>query len=212
MKKLIIFDCDGVLVDSERLANQALVDCLAEHHVSMTVEDAIQRFKGRKLADCLAEIEVMKNASLPVTFEKTFRARMSGYFESQLGPVEGVEDALRRIPHSKCVASNGPIEKTRRNLEIAGLHRHFGENIFSAYTIQKWKPEPDLFLHACKEMGAEPANCIVVEDSELGIQAARAGGIAVLAYGVATARTPGVTPFQTMSELPGLIDRLFAAM
>lgn len=208
MKDLIIFDCDGVLVDSEHLANQALVDCLAEIQIKMTVDTAIQHFKGRKMADCFSEIEKTNNCILLEKFEASFRERMSEYFESRLKPIHGIADSLERIPHSKCVASNGPLKKTKRNLEIVGLAHHFGENIFSAYSIQKWKPEPDLFLHACREMASLPSNTIVVEDSELGIQAALAGGFKVLAFRIETVQNIDVVPFQDMSELPHLIDRL----
>lgn len=209
MKKLIIFDCDGVLVDSEHLANQALVDCLADHQISMSQEEAFLRFKGRKLADCLLDIESTRNTKLPQSFEITFRKRMSEYFESGLRPIEGVKDAIERISHSKCVASNGPLEKMKRNLEITGLHHYFGNAVFSAYTIQKWKPEPDLFLHACKEMKFEPSNSIVVEDSEPGVQAALSGGFKVLAFGLSTIKDSRVTEFSAMSELPALVDQIF---
>ena len=205
MPQLVIFDCDGVLVDSEHLANLALVDCLAELQVHMTVDEAIRRFKGRKLADSFAEIEKTSNCNLPTTFEFTFRKRMSDYFELHLQAIPGVDEALKQIPLLKCVASNGPLQKTKRNLEITKLSPYFGENIFSAYTIQRWKPDPDLFLHACKEMGATPNQCIVVEDSESGIQAARAGGFKVLAYGFTSSQDENVIPFQCMSELPKLI-------
>lgn len=204
----MIFDCDGVLVDSEHLANQALVDCLSDLQIMMSVEDAIRNFKGRKLADCLLEIEKTRSCTLPELFEETFRRRMGEYFESRLQPIEGVAEAIEAIPHSKCVASNGPILKTKRNLEITGLLHQFGENIFSAYTIQKWKPAPDLFLHACKEMVSQPVDSIVIEDSELGIQAALAGGFKVLAFGVHTVKHRDVISFQHMSELSGLVRRL----
>ncbi len=205
---LVIFDCDGVLVDSEHLANQALVDCLADLQISMVVEDAIKKFKGRKLADCLTVIEKENGRALPELFEATFRQKMSEYFEAKLQPIEGVEKAIQSLPHLKCAASNAPLQKIKRSLEIVGLIHHFEENIFSAYTIQKWKPDPDLFLHACKEMGCRPSHSVVVEDSELGVQAALAGGFKVLAFGACTARHNDVTPFQYMSELPRLIQGL----
>jgi HAD superfamily hydrolase (TIGR01509 family) len=209
VKNLVIFDCDGVLVDSETLANKAFVDCLIEIQIQMTVEDAVKRFKGRKMADCLLEVEKLYSRALPKSFETTFRKRMSDYFESDLKPITDVEIAIKNISQIKCVASNGPLQKTKRNLEITGLIHHFGESIFSAYTIQKWKPEPELFLHACKEMGSAPKHSVVVEDSELGVQAACAGGFHVLAYGFKPSLNSEVVSFQHMSELPSLIDRLF---
>ena len=209
MKKLVIFDCDGVLVDSEPLANHALVDCLSDLRVEMSVDEALKSFKGRKLAECLLEIEKTKNVILPGNFEKMLRDRMGDYFESKLRPISGVAEAIKGVKQLKCVASNGPLEKTKRNLEIVGLISHFGENIYSAYTIQKWKPEPDLFLHACKDMGSDPVNCIIIEDSELGIQAAVAGGFKVLAFGIQPAPNEAIKSFQDMAELPELIESIF---
>lgn len=210
MKNLVIFDCDGVLVDSEQIANQALVDCLADLQIVMSVAEATRSFRGRKLAESLTEIEETKGCTLPESFETELRQRMSEYFESRLKPINGAVDAVRRILHLKCVASNGPLQKTKRNLEITGLHHHFAENIFSAYTLQKWKPDPDLFLHACEKMGSDPSHSVVVEDSESGIQAALAGGFKVLAFGFQTTERSDVIPFKEMSELPALIDRVFA--
>jgi HAD superfamily hydrolase (TIGR01509 family) len=209
MKKLVIFDCDGVLVDSEHLSNQALVDCLAEVQINISTAEAIHRFKGRNLVDCFLEIETSHNCRLPEAFETDFRKKRAQYFESYLKPIDGIESAIKNISHMKCVASNGPQQMIKRNLEITGLGRYFGESIFSAYAVQKWKPDPDLFLHACKSMGVEPKDCIVVEDSDVGIRAARAGGLRVLAFGSPPMAGQDVTSFQDMSQLPALIDNLF---
>lgn len=205
MKKMVIFDCDGVLVDSEPLANLALVDCLAEIDIALSIEEANLRFIGRKLADCLLDIEKMSGRSLPATFVEDYRNRMSDYFEAKLQAVHGVVEAVQNIPHAKCVASNGPLVKMKRNLQITGLWPYFGENIFSAYTIEKWKPDPALFLHACKTMGYEPDQCVVVEDSHPGIQAALAGGFQVLAYKTSF-QNKSVTSFDSMAELPKLVE------
>jgi HAD superfamily hydrolase (TIGR01509 family) len=209
-KKLVIFDCDGVLVDSEHLSNQALIDCLSEVNIEMKIDEAFNQFKGRNLADCFTEIEKANFCSLPKIFETNFRQRRSEYFESRLQPINGIEWAVKKIPHAKCVASNGPHQMIKRNLELAGLTHHFGESIFSAYTIQKWKPEPDLFLYACKEMGAEPENCIVVEDSEVGVAAAQAGGFKVLAFGFQPTLGGDAISFNEMSELPDLVEQIFS--
>ncbi len=209
MKKLVIFDCDGVLVDSEHLANKAFVDCLAEIQITITVEEAIRRFKGRKMADCFSDVESSEKCKLPSAFEADLRERMNGYFETHLKAVSGAESAVKSVTVAKCVASNGPLQKTKRNLEITKLSTYFGEDVFSAYTIQKWKPDPDLFLHACKMMGSTPDHCIVVEDSDSGIQAALAGGFKVLAFGAEHTSSGNVTSFQSMLELPSLVDSFF---
>lgn len=211
MQNLVIFDCDGVLVDSEHLANQALAECLADVGIHIDVAEATKRFQGRKLADCLAEIERDFTRELPDTFVSTFRAHTDIYFETKLQPIHGVEQAIQNIPFSKCVASNGPHLKIKKNLELVGLSQYFGDNIFSAYTIQKWKPEPDLFLHACKNMGGQIARSVVIEDSVPGIQAALAGGFKVLAYGIHTIHDKSVTSFKSMHELPALVRRAFSA-
>jgi len=207
-KSLVIFDCDGVLVDSEPLSNRALVDCLALHGVAMDAREALASFRGRKLADCLREIEASRGCKLPDTFEASFRALMGKFFEAHLKPIEGIAGALERVPQLKCVASNGPLNKTTRNLEITGLAHHFGANVFSAYEIQKWKPEPALFLHACAAMGSAPADTVVVEDSDSGVAAALAGGFRVLAYGMRDFRDPRIVSFLDMAALPGLVHRL----
>lgn len=208
MEKLVIFDCDGVLVDSERLANLALIECLSEIQIFMPADEAHRRFKGRKLADCLSEIEILNSCTLPQSFEATFRQRMSENFEKKLLAIPGAQQAVASILFSKCVASNGPLEKTMRNLQLTNLAPYFGDNVFSAYTIQKWKPEPDLFLHACKEMDSEPNRCVVVEDSESGVLAALRGGFKVLAFGIQSIRDKNVIYFNSMNELPELVDAI----
>lgn len=207
MKKLVIFDCDGVLVDSEHLANQALVDCLAELDIAMTVDEAVQRFQGRRLRDCLAEIEQVRNCTLPKGFDKTYRDRTIVYYASKLRSVPGIEDAIKRVPYAKCVASNGPLDQMKTNLMATKLIHHFGENLFSAYAIQKWKPDPDLFLHACTQMGSSPDHCVVVEDSEAGVAAALAAGMRVFAFGHKPAAQARFTAFREMSTLPDLIQQ-----
>lgn len=207
-QNLVIFDCDGVLVDSEHISNQALIDCLSEIKIEMSVDEALLRFKGRNLTECFSEIQTLRNCLLPSSFESTFRQRRRDYFESQLQPIKGIHAAIQKIPHSKCVASNGPEQMIKRNLELTKLSHHFGENIFSAYSIQKWKPDPSLFLHACKKMRSEPRMCVVIEDSEAGVAAALAGGFNVLAFGF-KASFCEVVSFETMSELPDLIEQIF---
>ena len=209
MKNMVIFDCDGVLVDSEHLAHQVLIECLAEIDIPMTIEEANKRFIGRRLADCLHDIEKIANCTLPPGFSVTYRERTAQYFESQLRAMDGAMAAVQNIVHAKCVASNGPLIDMKRNLQITGLLPFFGDHIFSAYTIQKWKPEPDLFLHASKTMGFEPYQCVVVEDSVPGIQAALAGGFKVLGY-KATSKNKDVIPFQSMFELPELVETIFS--
>lgn len=200
-----------MLVDSEKLANQVLVELIKPLGIEMTLDEAIRRFQGGKMADCIKELEAEINRPFPDNFVPMFRREMGTAFERDLHPVQGITQALEKIHAPICVASSGPREKIELSLTLTGLIEYFGGRIFSAYEINSWKPEPDLFLHAAKTMGYEPANCIVVEDSPLGVQAGIAAGMKVLGYaetdnGSALAEL-GATVFHSMSELPALISR-----
>ncbi len=208
MSKLIIFDCDGTLVDSENLANQVLVDYLQELNIQMSAFEALSRFKGRNMKECLREIEKLSNQFLPQDFEANYRQRMDIVFDRELKVIEGAEEVLKNISHPMCVASNAPVQKTKRSLATTKLDKYFGENIFSAYTIQKWKPEPDLFLHACKEMKFKPSQCVVIEDSDLGVQAGIKAGMQVLHYQSEETARPKLNQVQVFSSMKELISLL----
>ena len=213
MKKLIIFDCDGVLVDSEKLANQAFVDCLADCGFSMSLNEAIRRFKGQKFAACLAVVEEISGSKLPEEFETKFRDRMASSFETSLKPIPGIEEAIKALDgYAICVASNGPIEKIQKSLSITGLGKYFGNNLYSAYTIQKWKPEPDLFLYASSELNIKHDNCLVIEDSTPGIIAAQRANMKVLGFSGQDNDeelcSTGAEVFGNMSDLPDIVSRM----
>jgi len=211
-EKCIIFDCDGVLVDSERVANHLLAEMVQPYGVEMTGEEATARFTGSNMAAVLAVINEKADRPLPDDFASLYREKMHAAFETDLLPIEGVADALEAIPNPKCVASSGPIAKMDVTLSVTDLKKHFEGRIFSSYEIDSWKPEPDLFLHAAKEMGFRPADCIVVEDSPLGVRAGVAAGMRVLCYcegdGGEAMRKLGATVFQSMTDLPPLIESL----
>ena len=181
----IIFDCDGVLVDSERLANAVLVEYVREFGLGLSLEEALAQFTGGKMADCVAELERRLGRNLPDHFVPTFRERSAAAFRAHLRPVEGV-DAIVKNLHRRglpyCVASSGPREKIELNLRITGLLDYFQARIFSAYEVEKWKPDPGLFLHAAQALEVEPQQCAVIEDSTPGIQAGLAAGMMVFAY------------------------------
>ena len=205
----VIFDCDGVLVDSETLGNRVLAEMITDIGFPLSPEDAVQQFKGGKLADCLAVVETQMGQKLPADFATLVRAQMAEVFQTELQAVHGVREALEAIPLRKCVASNGPEEKMALTLKITDLARYFEGRIYSAYTVGVWKPEPDLYLYAAKQMGVSPEDCVVVEDSHLGVQAAVAAGIPVLGY--ADHSSPdelealGAQTFRSMQELPALL-------
>ena len=210
---LVIFDCDGVLVDSEVLGNQVLVDYLATMGMSMPLGDAVRQFRGCKMADLVVEVERRFECKLPETFATDFRARMAEAFKTELRAIEGIAAAIEAIRLPMCVASSGPRAKIELSLTLTGLMPHFEGRIFSAYEINKWKPDPGIFLHAAKTIGVTPANCLIVEDSILGVQAAVAAGMRVVGYApdleqAEILKKAGAIVLPVMLELPELISSL----
>ncbi|WP_306141206.1 HAD-IA family hydrolase [Roseibium sp. MMSF_3412] len=206
----VIFDLDGTLVDSEILCNQAFVDLLPE--LGETAEQLVHRYRGIKLDLTLADLEKRLGRRLPATFETTYRERVAELFSERLQPVPGAAAMLKSLGRPKCIASSGPPQKIAHSLKVSGLASHFGLNIYSSYVVGIWKPDPGLFLHAARDMGHAPENCIVVEDSDVGVQAAHAAGMAVLRYDPHVTAMPDdrATVFSDMSQLKELIERLEA--
>ena len=207
LSQLIIFDCDGVLVDSEFLENQLLVDMSARHGVRVDANEAHENFVGRKLSDCVGLMEDAAGQKLPVTFIEDYRKELRVVVERELKPVSGIRSALDQIDALKCVASNGPRSKIEHALRVTNLRGFFEDRLFSAYDIDIWKPEPDLFLHAAAMMGLAPAACTVVEDSRLGVQAAVAAGMRVIAYAPNGNRFPEAITIQKMEQLPEVLSK-----
>jgi HAD superfamily hydrolase (TIGR01509 family) len=180
----IIFDCDGVLVDSEPVSNRALAETLTELGVPMTAEESIRRFMGRSWGTVEAHVAEVAGG-VPPDLRERYRERMFGAFAAGLRPVDGVEavlDAVQRAGLPTCVASSGDPEKIAFTLGLTGLLPRFEGRIFSAAEVARGKPAPDLFLHAAARMGWAPAATTVVEDSPAGVEAGRAAGMRVLAY------------------------------
>jgi len=201
----VIFDLDGTLVDSERLCNQAFLDLLPE--LPDTVELLTRRYRGKKLASILVDIESQLCQTLPDTFEQHYRQRVAELFSHELKPMPGVLEMLEATHFPKCIASSGPPLKIHQALQISGLASYFGDNIFSSYEVGSWKPEPGLFQYAANSMGFMPRQCVVVEDSEVGIEAAEAAGMKAFQYVPYGETVPcqGGTPFDDMSQLPLLL-------
>jgi HAD superfamily hydrolase (TIGR01509 family) len=209
--RAVIFDCDGVLVDSEALSNRALSEALAEAGLAMSPAECRVAFMGRSWASCLELIEERLGAAAPSDLEDAYRARMHAAFERELRPVPGIEGALDAIELPVCVASSGPPSKIRHSLGLTGLLPRFEGSIFSAVEVARGKPAPDLFLHAAARMGWESATCAVVEDAPVGVEAAAAAGMTAFGYagdGDAPAlEAAGARVFTDMSELPELLSR-----
>jgi HAD superfamily hydrolase (TIGR01509 family) len=208
--QLVIFDCDGVLVDSEPIAVRIDVEMLAEAGLEMSEAEVIERFVGRSPQVMLDEIEAQLGRSLPDGWFERAESRIRQAYTTELHPIAGIVEALEQIDLPVCVASSSGHDSIRLKLELTGLYERFAGRIFSASEVANGKPAPDLFLHAASRMGTYPARCVVVEDSRHGVQAARAAGMEVFAYsgGVTPADVlegPRTVVFDDMRKLPELV-------
>lgn len=209
--ELVIFDCDGVLVDSERIAVRVDALVLAKLGWSLTEAEIVDRFMGRSSQSMTQQIEDHLGHSLPADWEEEFKHLYRDAFTAELTPVEGIIDALDALTGlPTCVASSGSHDKMRFTLGLTGLYPRFEGRIFSATEVKHGKPAPDLFVHAARQMGIAPEACAVIEDSQYGLQAARAAGMRAFAYagGMTPAdqlEGPGTVVFDDMRKLPGLL-------
>jgi HAD superfamily hydrolase (TIGR01509 family) len=210
--ELVIFDCDGVLVDSERLAVRVEARLISELGWPLTEQEVLQRFVGRSDEYMLGEIERALGRPVP-EWEPLYREHLHAAFQAELIAVDGIHDALKALTCATCVASSGTHEKMRLTLGLTGLLDHFRGRIYSVSEVQRGKPAPDLLLHAAERSGVPPERCVVVEDSRSGVEAARAAGMRSLGY------AGGLTPpewlvgdqtvvFEHMRQLPGLVQSL----
>ena len=209
---LVIFDCDGVLIDSERLAVKVDVVALRELGWPLSEAEVIARFVGRSDREARQTIEAHLGRQLPEGWTERVQQRYREVFADQLTPVEGVLEALEEIAFPTCVASSATHEHLRYTLGLTGLYERFAGRIFSADDVARGKPAPDLFLHAASAMAAAPEGCVVVEDSRPGVEAARAAGMRVLAFagglsGAAVLDGPDTIVFDDMRELPALLGQ-----
>ena len=179
---LVIFDCDGTLVDSEELGTSVLVEMAAEHGLQLPLKETNALFRGWQLNRCVEQIETWLGRKLPDDFVAQVRLRTRSTFSAKLQPIPGALDLVRALRLPMCVASSGPREKIELSLSLTGLLPFFEGRIFSGYEVGSWKPDPGLFLHAAQALGVEPAQCAVVEDSLVGVQAGVAAGMRVFAY------------------------------
>ncbi|HEY8382969.1 MAG TPA: HAD-IA family hydrolase [Microvirga sp.] len=178
---LLIFDCDGVLVDSEPLSCAADADLLTRLGFPITVEAVQRRFVGKSMSDLVAAIEAEHGRALPADFGAQLTRETLARFEQELQPIGGVREAILALPHQRCVASSSVPERIALSLRVTGLANLF-ERVFSAVEVARGKPAPDLFLHAAARMGAAPADCVVIEDSPYGVEAALAAGMPVIGF------------------------------
>ncbi|MGV9310661.1 HAD family hydrolase [Streptomyces sp. NPDC003691] len=214
--ELVIFDCDGVLVDSEGIAVRLFVGLGAELGWPLTEAEVTEQFIGRSVADNFARIADRVGPDRAALWRERFARLHRTAVEDGLAPVEGVVDALDTLEELAvpvCVASGGSHETMRLTLGRTGIRRYFEGRVFSADEVAAGKPAPDLFLYAAGRIGVHPSACVVVEDSSHGVQAARAAGMRALGYAggltpAARLAGPGTTVFDDMRQLPGLLARL----
>jgi HAD superfamily hydrolase (TIGR01509 family) len=207
--ELIIFDCDGVLVDSEPISSRILAEMLCAIGLPTTAAESDERYRGRSLKSCLELVERELGSPVPNGFEDELHLRTSAAFAKELRPVPGVEGVLRDLTIPYCVASSGAHAKMRTTLGATRLLPWFEGRLFSATEVERGKPFPDLFLHAAERMMADPARCVVIEDSAVGVAAARAAGMEVLGFVPAgdpsRLAAAGSRIFRRMAELPLLL-------
>lgn len=179
---MVIFDCNGVLVDSEPIASVVLASAFSRVGITLAPEIVAQQFHGRRTADIFAAVEKQAKRSLPPNFAATVAAETLRRFRAELQPIPHAAHALTWIRGPKAVASSSAMDRIRTSLEVTGLLRFFESRLFSASHVADGKPAPDLFLAAAAKLEADPAECIVVEDSVAGITAAKAAGMTPIGF------------------------------
>lgn len=212
MAELVIFDCDGVLIDSEPIANRVFADQLARAGLAMPPEELMRTFVGRTRDGCIELAGRMLGRELPADFARTWDEALFAALEREVRPVDGIEQVLDGLQVPWCVASNGEPERMRLALRAAGLLRRVGDRLFSARQVARPKPAPDLFLYAARRMGFAPEACAVVEDTPTGVKAGVAAGMRVFGYAgaphtsAALLRESGAVVFTAMPQLPRLLS------
>ena len=212
-RDLVIFDCDGVLVDSERISGAVLARRLTAEGLPTTVAEARRAYQGLLLTEVGDSVEAKLGRALGEDWLAEFESERSAEFRRDLQPVRGARATVERVAAAGvavCVASQGKLEKTRLSLELTGLGDLFPAGaVFSAWTVPRGKPHPDLFLHAAEAMGADPAACVVVEDTPSGVTAAVRAGMPVLGYAgdsdEQALRDAGATVLHSLEELPAIL-------
>ncbi|WP_328990963.1 HAD family phosphatase [Kribbella sp. NBC_01245] len=210
--ELVVFDNDGVLVDSERLANTILAELLTEAGLPYTLDEAVRDFMGGSMVSMRTKAEASLGSALPADLEDRYHQRLfDGFAQLQAVPgVEAVLDALDAAGTTYCVASSGTHERIRTALTAVGFWSRFEGRVFSAEDVAHGKPAPDLFLHAAAAMDTKPDACVVIEDSPLGVAAANAAGMTVFGYAAMTPVDRLATAdaiFHEMTALPALLRR-----
>ena len=208
---LLIFDLDGVLVDSEKISERLFLQCLQEDGFAVDTVFNNQHFLGRSMRDCLNTLQQHFGRQPSAAVLESYGQRIEEALLAELEPVPYVQEALLQLTHPKCVASGSELQRIRISLEVTGLDAFF-RNITSSYEVAKGKPAPDVFLKAAEKNSHTPDRCIVIEDTIFGVQAGLAAGMKVLCFQpepAMTYRVPdGVVVFDSMKQLPGCIEKV----
>jgi HAD superfamily hydrolase (TIGR01509 family) len=210
--ELVIFDCDGVLVDSDRISLRIQAERISALGLPTTYEECVEEFLGIGMPATLRQIEARLGRPLPEGWEAELGAAVRDAFREELQPVPGIVEALDGIGLQTCIASSGSHEKMTLTLGLTGLYERFAGRIFSADEVERGKPDPDIFFYAAERMGAVPERCVVVEDSPWGVAAAVAAGMSAFGYAAdadpraaAVLGDAGAIVFTEMASLPRLL-------
>lgn len=214
---LILFDCDGVLVDSEPISTTVFAEYLVEMGLEIDENTVYRKFLGRSMVALATVLSNEFDFTITDKHLQAIRQRLFDRLSANLKPIEGVTQVLGALDHATCVASSSQVDRIRLSLGVTDLLRFFESHIFSASMVENGKPAPDLFLHAARTMGVSPARCLVIEDSPAGIEAAKRAGMRVFAFVGGTHATPAnlreraklLAPdalFDDMSQLPALLQ------
>jgi HAD superfamily hydrolase (TIGR01509 family) len=219
--ELVIFDCDGVLVDSEPIVNRIFAETLTEAGFPITYEEVTRQFVGKSLATCLEMIEQNYGRSVPPDLLELGKKREIEALEQELQATSGIAETLKAITLPKCVASNSGPRHMQLVLGLTGLLHHFDGKLYSCHLVNQPKPFPDLYLYVASQMGKAPESCLVIEDSVTGVKAGAAAGMTVLGYAPCDRSSPSCHEmliaagaklvFEDMRQLPDLLAREISA-
>jgi HAD superfamily hydrolase (TIGR01509 family) len=215
---LLIYDCDGVLVDSEPIANAVLAELMTSLGHPMTAAQSMRTFGGRSLSDVLALAAGILGHPIPPQRADAAGRALFARFREELQPMPGAPQTIASLPYRRCVASSSAPDRLALSLQVTGLAPLFGEHVFSATQVANGKPAPDLFLLAARSLGENPADCIVIEDTARGIEAARRAGMAAIGFAGGGHAGSGLRQeleaagadivIAAMVELPAAVNRL----
>ncbi len=189
---LIVFDCDGVLINSEELASAICIEAVKEVGLELTLHEYADRYAGNPVAEIWRMVERDAGRSLPEGFQGRVDQMVFRRFAAELAVIDGVHDVLQASKYPRCVASSTQLPRLRENLGKVGLLEQFDPHIFSGSQVKRGKPAPDVFLYAASQMGADPGHCLVIEDSLTGVTAARRAGMNVIGFAGGGHASPGL--------------------